>query len=312
MSNILLVGSGDRKFRDLGFLGIGSRLPEVLSGEIVGKIVGKGPSSTFELGTRVFSQSLFTLPKSGGLQEYTIINGEYAGRVPDGIPDTEAALYPINIVTAALGLFSSAGFDLPLPETPEAQEFDYASQKIVIIGGGSNVGRLAVQLAKLAGIGTVVVVASTSNRAVLQEYGATHVISREDSNIQEQVRALVGDDLFYVYDAWNYGDLSLGASLLSTSKRGVFAHNGSGEIPESILQQKKAGIEDKRILGFSSLLPKFGKLLWQKLPDWLEKAKIQALDYRVIEGLDEDRINYALDEYAAGRSAVRYHVSILD
>jgi NADPH2:quinone reductase len=83
---------------------------------------------------------LFKLPTGGGLQEYTIINGLYTAAVPAGITDDEAALYPINAVTSAMSLFSSAGFGLPFPGTSEAAAFDYTSQKVVIIGGGTNTG----------------------------------------------------------------------------------------------------------------------------------------------------------------------------
>ncbi|KAJ5313622.1 uncharacterized protein N7443_000506 [Penicillium atrosanguineum] len=300
----------DQKFRDYGHLNIGSRLPAVISADIVGTVIERGPDSNIPVGAHVFSQGLFSLPKGGGLQEYTILNGEYAGIVPGGIQDTEAALYPINIVTAALSLFSSTGFGLPLPETHDAEGFDYTLQNVVIIGAGSNIGKLSVQLAKLAGFGTIIAVASLSNAGLLKSFGATHVIARQDSNIKEQVQAIVGDDLLYVYDTFNYGDLSLGASLLSTSKKGVFAHNGTGQISEAVLKTKRAGLEDKRMLGFSHLIPEFGKLLWEKLPSWLETGQIRALAYKVIDGLEETEVNEALDEYAAGRSGERFHVQI--
>jgi NADPH2:quinone reductase len=103
---------------------------------------------------------LFKLPTGGGLQEYTIINGLYTAAVPSSISDDEAALYPINAVTSAMSLFSSAGFGWPFPGTPEAASFDYTSQKVVIIGGGTNTGKLAIQFARLAGIGTIIAIAS--------------------------------------------------------------------------------------------------------------------------------------------------------
>ncbi|KAJ5889676.1 Dehydrogenase [Penicillium tannophilum] len=300
----------DQKFRDNGHLGIGSRLPAVISGDIVGEVIGGGPSNRFSPGTHVFSQALLNLPQGGGLQEYTILNGEYAAAVPDGIPDVEAALYPINIVTAAMSVFSSAGFGFPLPETDEAVGFDYAAQNVVIIGGGTNTGKLAVQLCQLAGIGTIVVIAGPANENLLKEFGATHFIARQDTDVEEQVRGIVGDNLQYVYDTFTFGDLSLGASLLSNSKKGIFAHNGIGQIPDTVLAMKQEGLEDKRILGFSHFIPSFGRSLWEKVPGWLSRGQIKPLTYKIIEGLDVEKVNYALDEYAAGRSGERYHVRI--
>lgn len=300
----------DYKFRDKGELGIGARLPAVLSGDIVGEVIKGGPDNEFAIGTHIFSQMLFNLPQSGGLQEYTVLNGEYAASVPSNVSDTEAALYPINLVTSAMSFFSSAGFGLPLPDTPEAVDFEYGAQKVVIIGGGCNIGNLSVQLCKLAGIGTIIAIASPANEKLLKELGATHFITRQDPNIEEQVWDIVGDDLVYVYDAYNSGDLSLGASLLSNTKKGVFVHNLTGTIPDAILSKKNGGLEDKRILGFSHFIPEFGRLLWQKIPGWLASGQIKPLAYKIIEGLDEMKVNEALDEYAAGRSGERYHVRI--
>lgn len=141
---------------------------------------------------------LFHLPQSGSLQEYTIINGLYTAVVPAGISDEEAALYPINAVTAAMALFSTAGLGLPFPGTPESDSFDYASQKLVIIGGGTSTGKLAIQFARLAGIGTIIITASPSSAVLLKSFGATHVIARQDPDIEEQVRRIVGDELLYV------------------------------------------------------------------------------------------------------------------
>lgn len=273
-------------------------------------MINGGPNNTFSPGTHVFSQALYNLPQGGGLQEYTILNGEYAAAVPDGIPDIEAALYPISIVTVAMSLFSSAGFGFPLPGTDEAVGFDYTAHKVVIIGGGTNTGKLAVQLCKIAGIGTIVVIAGPANEDLLKEFGATHFIARHDMNIEEQVRDIVGDDLQYVYDTFTFGDLSLGASMLSNLRKGIFVHNGIGKIPDTVLAKKQEGLEDKRILGFSHFLPLFGRLLWEKIPGWLARGQIRPLAYRIIEGLDAEKVNHSLDEYAAGRSGVRYHVRI--
>ena len=264
----------------------------------------------FPVGTRVFSQTLFNLPTGGGLQEYTLINPLYTGIIPSGVSDTEAALYPVNAVTSAMSLFSAAGLGMPFPGSPESKNFDYASQKLVVIGGGSNTGNIAIQLAKLAGIGTIITTASLSGAEELKSYGATHVIARQAPDIEEQVRAIVGDELLYVYDTFSFGDISLGVSLLSNSKKGTIAHLLTGEANEAVTAQKKSGFEAKRIAGFSHAIPEFGQMFWKEFPRWLENGKITPVKYKVIEGLDADKINAALDEYRDGKGGVRYHVRI--
>jgi NADPH2:quinone reductase len=106
--------------------------------------------------------------------------------------------------------FSAAGFDWPFPETTDSKNFDYASQKVVIIGGGSNTGKLAIQFAKIAGIGTIIATASLTGAEELKSYGATHVIARQAPDMEDQVRQIVGDDLFYMYDTFRSAIILLG------------------------------------------------------------------------------------------------------
>lgn len=262
------------------------------------------------VGSHVLSQQLYQYPTGGGLQEYTLINPLYAVVVPSGISDIEAALYPINAMTSAVGLFTVNGLNIPFPGTPESKSFDYASQKLVIIGGGSNTGKLAIQFGKIAGIGTIITTASLSSAEELKSYGASHVIARQAPNVEEQVRAIVGDELLYVYDTFSAGDISLGVSLLSNSKKGTIAHLLIGTANETVTAQKKAGFEAKRLQGFSHAIPEFGQMFWKQFPSWLESGKVKPLRYKVIEGLDADKVNKALDEYRDGKGGDRYHVRI--
>jgi NADPH2:quinone reductase len=309
-SNDLIVAPLDQKFRDENFFNIGERLPAILAGDLVGTVIKNGPNADFPLGTHVFSQMLLHLPQGGGLQEYTIINGLYTAIVPASISDEEAALYPINAVTTAMALFSTAGLGLPFPGTTESESFDYASQKLVIIGGGSNTGKLAIQFARLAGIGIIITTASLSSAALLRSFGATHVIARQDPDIEEQVRHIVGDELLYVYDTFS-SDHSLGISLLSSSQKGTLIHNASGQADEAVLS-KKSGVEYRHIRGFSHFIPEFGQMFWKQFPIWLETGEIMPVKYKVIDGLDSVRVNEALDEYREGTGGDRYHVRMVN
>jgi NADPH2:quinone reductase len=199
---------------------------------------------------------------------------------------------------------------MPFPGTSESKSFDYPSQKLVVIGGGSNTGKIAIQLAKLAGIGTIITTASISGAEELKSYGATHVIARQAPDIEEQVRAIIGDELLYVYDTFSEGDISLGVSLLSNSKKGTIAHLLTGGANETVTAQKTAGFEAKRVTGFSHAIPEFGHMFWKQFPDWLESGKITPVKYNVIEGLDADKVNAALDKYRDGKGGARYHVRI--
>jgi NADPH:quinone reductase len=56
--------------------------------------------------------------------------------------------------------------------------FDCRSQTLSVVGGGSSCGEFAVQVARLMGLGRIVVVAGKGNDKELRGYGATDVIDR--------------------------------------------------------------------------------------------------------------------------------------
>lgn len=297
--------------RDDNFMNIGKTLPAVLSGDLVGIVVKNGTeiAPSFPIGSQIFSQ--MSAIHKGGLQEYAVVNGEYAALVPPGISATEAALYPVNAVTSAVALFTPIGLGIPFPGTPESTAFDYASEKLAVIGGGSNIGRLAIQYARIAGIGTIIAIAAPSNTEALKAAGATHVISRHDADIESQVREIVGDDLVHVLDTINGSDRSTAVSLLSNTKPGILVHLKTIKTQDTLLAKKKAPIEDKHIIGASGTVPEFGKLFWRVFPTWLESGKVQALPYKVIDGLDADKVNAALDAYRDGTAGMaRWHVNL--
>ncbi|MCJ1240051.1 hypothetical protein MMC14_008051 [Varicellaria rhodocarpa] len=135
----------DYNFRYRNAFDIASRLPAILSGDIAGIVVMNGPNSTsFPPGTHVFSQANSRSSIQGGLQDYTLVDSRYTTIVPPNLTDDDAAIFPINATTSALSLFGSAGLNFPFPGTPESLRFDYPSQKLIIIGGGTNCGKLTL------------------------------------------------------------------------------------------------------------------------------------------------------------------------
>ena len=195
----------DQKQRDTSLF-IKDKLPAVLANDVVGEIVKLGPSDTkdYKIGDHVFVQgNFFAGFDHGGLQQYALLDSKYSSRVPKSLNDDEANMLPINLVASYIAFFAQSGLGLPLPGTDASRTFDYTSQSILIIGGGSNCGKFGVQLAKWAGFGTIVVVAGSKNEAQLKQLRATHIIDRQSSDVLGEIRVLVGDDLLYSYDAVN-------------------------------------------------------------------------------------------------------------
>ena len=136
----------------------------------------------FEVSESVFGISSFVAMSSdqAGLQEYAVLNANAIAKVPEGFSDEQVVSLPINLVTSAAVLFTGTGFNIPAPYL-QRKDFNYAGTNVVIVGGGSNVGQFAVQLAHIAGIGKIVTIASPANDDRLKSMGATHVIDRHGS-----------------------------------------------------------------------------------------------------------------------------------
>ncbi|KAL2871397.1 zinc-binding alcohol dehydrogenase family protein [Aspergillus lucknowensis] len=309
------INPHDRKSRDKGYL-IESHVPgEVLTQDIAGTVVSLGDNVTkFAVGDRIFGQSdVLGGPDQGGLQQYVVLHADYAAKIPDGLSFDEAATIPVNAVAGFVALFHESGFGLTPAEFNSGQEsVDYSNETILVIGGGSNTGKFGLQFAKLAGFGRVVTTASTRDAAkvdYLKSLGATHVIDREAEDVVARIRELVGDDLLYAYDTINGGkNQGLGLAALSNSRRGSLVTLVRGEVDPVQVEAKKAGFRKEHAYGASNLHGQFSANFWAKFPEWIQQGKLRALDFQVIEGLDEEKVNRVLDDYRDGRAVVQAHV----
>jgi NADPH2:quinone reductase len=115
--------------------------------------------------------------------------------------------------------------------------------------GGASVGKMALQFAMLAGVGTIVTTASLSGEGELKAFGAMHIIARQASDVEEQVREIVGDELMYVLDCTFGRNHNLAVSLISSEKKGIFVHLAMGKVDKSVTMKKKAGYGISRFGG---------------------------------------------------------------
>ncbi|KAH7138635.1 putative alcohol dehydrogenase [Dendryphion nanum] len=296
----------DQKGRDIGLF-IKENLPAVLANDVTGVVTIVGENVTrFNIGDHVFSQGNMTPDHSQkGLQQYVVVEEHASSKVPDGFSDHDATTIPTNVIPAVVGFFDEInGLGIPAPWTEKAKTFDYAGTQLLIIGGGSNCGRFAVQIAKLAGIGKIVVVGGREDQ--LKKFGATHIIDRHGGNdvVLERIRKIVGDDLVYAYDAVNHpSDQYLGINALSNSKKGALARLvfSIGEPDTSKILPKNAGYELKNTFGSSHAKAELTTPFWKQLEGYLQKGEIVPLQYTAVNGLDLDKANEVLDAYRDGR-----------
>ncbi|KAI0185451.1 putative alcohol dehydrogenase [Xylaria flabelliformis] len=308
----------DQKARDWGLF-IADNLPAILTNDVVGKVTKLGQGVTdIAIGDRIVYQAGFTLNAASspgstqsGLQEYAIADTVSLAKIPDSITDDEAATLPCNVIAPVVALFHS--LQIPAPWSQAAKEFDSAAASILIIGGGSNCGRFGVQLAKMAGIGRIVVVGG--NEVELKSFGATHVIDRHAGQdvILARIRDIVGDDLVYALDAINplEGQV-LALNALSSHKKGAMARLiPHGAVDESKVLGKKAGFDVRDVFGVSQASPELTADFWSRVPEYLSTGQIKPLAYTVKKGLLASNVNEVLDAYKDGKAVTKTHIHVV-
>ncbi|PIG82253.1 hypothetical protein AARAC_000003 [Aspergillus arachidicola] len=309
------LNPADQKTRDEGLFFKQSL--QVLGHELAGEVIGIGKeagSAGFQLGDHVFAQGNFipgqSLTDSGALQQYAVVNARFAAKVQSaGLTDEEATTIPVCAIASFIALFHSTGMALPIPPASLASQAtsEYLDKAILVIGGGSNCGRFAIQFAKQVGFGQIITTASARNEVELKELGATHVIDRHagyEANIQ-QIRDITGDSLVHVFDTVNYApDQKMGLAVLSNTKKGLLITlNRISEVGFSAAEigPKTAGYEHKMTFGFSALYPGTSKLFWDRVASWVKEGAMRPLPFSTVHGLDPTTINEILDRYRNGQ-----------
>jgi NADPH2:quinone reductase len=316
-TTVVGINPYDWRARDWGLF-VEGKLPLVLGNDIAGVVEKVGSGVTrFKKGDRIFGQTNFIKRNSDqcGLQEYAILEEIASAKVPSSLTDDHVVCLPCNLVASFWAFFTEEGFNFLAPFSEEAKPLDLSSETIVIIGAGSSCGKYGIQCSALAGFGRIIAVADkTKNEKILLEYGATHVVDRKgtDAEQAERIRAIVGDELLYAFDAFNL-EHTLGVSVLSSTKKGKLVTLVPGQPDPSKLGEKKAGFEDKFSSGVSHKYPEFSANFWSHLPGLLEEGKIKATGWNedIIKGLDADAVNKVLDDYRDGRwPSAQVHVHV--
>ncbi|WP_374442192.1 zinc-dependent alcohol dehydrogenase family protein, partial [Stella sp.] len=157
-----------------GLYGTRPRLPAVPGYEGVGVVeaLGAGVAAP-AVGTRVVP-----LASDGTWQEVAIAKAAALLPVPDAIPDTAAAQFVVNPLTA-----------LAMVEEELATGRD---DWLVQTAAGSTLGRIVLQLARLAGFRTINLVRRQEQAAELEALGADLVIAADDPDPAARVAAATG------------------------------------------------------------------------------------------------------------------------
>ncbi|KAJ5827801.1 Polyketide synthase enoylreductase [Penicillium robsamsonii] len=164
-----------------------------------GTVVAVGSDVTrFKIGDTVFGAvhgSNQGDPQSGAYAEYLKAEADYIFKTPPGIDHAKAtAMYGTGIATIAMALYS-----LKIAGELSAPVENKASETILVFGGSSTVGMMAIQILKLLGH-RVVSTSSEKNIELVKSYGAEEVFNYRSSTCGADIRAYTKNSLRYVID----------------------------------------------------------------------------------------------------------------
>ncbi|KAJ3512077.1 hypothetical protein NLJ89_g3734 [Agrocybe chaxingu] len=270
------LNPADWKIQKYGI--IVEEFPVILGFDVAGDVeeVGEGVTE-FAKGDRVFCQRELGGTK-GGFQQFVLspaATTAKASQIPPNISYDEAASIPVALSTAYVGLYNhhpyGAGLSAPLSR---ADEDKYSGEPFVVLGGGSSVGQLAIQLAKLSGFSPIITTASLKHADFLKSLGATHTFDRNLSldALKAGVEAATSGKLIkIVYDA---------ISIEATQEAGISLLAPGGQLvlvlfPKVKAQDNKTVFTVASALRLPSNVEILETLYHEKVAGFLERGVIK-------------------------------------
>ncbi|KAJ5192733.1 hypothetical protein N7449_008875 [Penicillium cf. viridicatum] len=157
--------------------------------------VGKDVKKNFNKGDRVcgFVHGANAVqPEDGAFAEYIVAKGDLQWKIPENMSFQEAATLGVGINTVGQGLYQSLKLALPTEPIKDATP-------ILIYGGSTATGTLAIQFAKLSGY-KVLTTCSPRNFDLVRSLGADEVYDYKDAQAPAEIRKATDNNLKLVFD----------------------------------------------------------------------------------------------------------------
>jgi len=140
--------------------------------EFAGVVEASSPlAPSMPVGTRVMGVTI------GAFADYALCDPRMLLPIPDGMTFEDAACLSVGLATENDALVTQAGFT--------------AGQSVLVVGGTTSIGLLAIQLAKALGASTVVATTSSeAKRAALLEAGADVAVNTATESLVDVVLAV--------------------------------------------------------------------------------------------------------------------------
>ncbi|RFU27333.1 hypothetical protein B7463_g8991, partial [Scytalidium lignicola] len=131
-------------------------------------------------------------PENGVFAEYIVVKGDLVLRKPAGLGSDEMSTLPVALYTVGQGMYQA--MKLPMPTKPSKER-----ESILIYGGSTSTGTVAIQFAKLSGL-TPITTCSPHNFDIVKRAGAAAAFNYQDPDCAKKIREYTNNRLMYAFD----------------------------------------------------------------------------------------------------------------
>jgi putative PIG3 family NAD(P)H quinone oxidoreductase len=156
--------------------------PSIPGLEVAGEVVALGEGAD----SRLMGRAVMALIAGGGYAEYCVAPAGQCLAVPPALSMIEAAALPETLFTVWSNLFERGRASV--------------GETVLIHGGTSGIGTIAIMLCKLFGITVIVTAGSAEKCARALEIGADHAIDYNTTDFVEAVKRIAPDGVNIVLD----------------------------------------------------------------------------------------------------------------
>ena len=233
--------------------------------EIAGKVMVSGEGATrFKVGARVCA-----LVVGGGYAEYCVVHESNALPVPQGLSMIEAAALPETFFTVWTNVFQRGHLK--------------AGETILIHGGSSGIGTVAIMLAKAFGAKVIVTVGSDEKRHACIELGADVAINYRIQDFVDETRRATdgrGADVIVDLIAGDYVARNYEAAAMNGRIVQIGVQNGPAKELNLMLMLRKrlthtgSTLRSRSVPEKAEIAQELEKTVWPLLQEGKIKPKI--------------------------------------
>ncbi|KAF2804679.1 alcohol dehydrogenase class-3 [Mytilinidion resinicola] len=159
--------------------------------------IGSEVQKSFKVGDRVFGAvhgCNESEPEDGAFGEYLIAKGDLTAVIPESLGFEAASTMGAGIASVGQALGQNLGLPWPGKQSDAGEKV-----QVLVYGGSSATGALAIQFAKASGL-EVITTCSPHNNAYVKSLGASAVFDYHSPACAADIRAHTNDSLYYAFN----------------------------------------------------------------------------------------------------------------